>query len=268
MGRALSYGLIAIVCPGFSALAQEGSPSPTKVTFEKDVRPILKVHCFHCHGNGEKLKGGLDLRLRRLMVRGGDSGPVIQLGFPEESYLWERILAGEMPPGNNKLTEEEIALIGRWIAAGAPTTRAEPDTLEEGIDIIPEEREFWSFQPIRWQAVPDVGSQDGIRTPIDAFLLDAMNEKGLSFSSDADKSTLLKRACFDLVGLPPTPKEVARFLTDDSANAYERLIDRLLASPRYGDGDVIGSTSPATRTQRAILTRIPFASMPTRIATT
>jgi hypothetical protein len=203
--------------------------------FEKDIRPILKAHCFDCHGEGEQLKGGLDVRLRRLMVEGGESGPVIVPGKPDKSLLFTKVHSGEMPKREKKLTREQIALIKQWIAAGAKTARPEPAELASGSGITEEERSFWSFQPIRRAAIPKTKPKDRARTAIDAFLLSCLAKQKLGFSPDAEKVTLLRRACFDLIGLPPTPAEVEAFLADTAPDAYERLIDRLLDSPRYGE---------------------------------
>src|SRR5438093_3105253 len=205
------------------------------LTFEKNIRPILKAHCFDCHGEGEKLKGGLDLRLQRLMLKGGDEGPVIVPGKPEKSLLLKLVQSGEMPKREKKLTPEQVAIIKTWIATGARTARPEPSELPRGAVITEEERAFWSFQPIRQPKVPATKRINRARTPIDAFLVASMAKKKLSFSPDAEKVTLLRRACFDLTGLPPTPAEVEAFLADTAPNAYEKLIDRLLDSPHYGE---------------------------------
>ncbi len=204
-------------------------------TFEKDIRPILKAHCFDCHGEGEKLNGGLDLRQQRLMLQGGDDGPVIVPGKPEQSLLFKLVHSGEMPKRDQKLTHEQVALIQHWIATGAKTARPEPAELGQHGGITDEERAFWSFQPIRQPTIPATKPKDRARTPIDAFLLSAMAKPKLSFSPDAAKVTLLRRASFDLLGLPPTPAEVDAFLADSAPDAYEKLIDRLLASPHYGE---------------------------------
>jgi hypothetical protein len=204
-------------------------------TFEKDIRPILKAHCFDCHGEGEKLKGGVDVRLRRLMLKGGDNGPVLVPGKPDKSLLFTLVQTGEMPRREKKLTAEQIALIKKWIAAGANITRPEPAEIGKGSGITDEERAFWSFQPLRRPAIPKTKAKDRARTPIDAFLLDALAKKKLGFSRDADKVTLLRRASFDLTGLPPAPAEVEAFLADTAPDAYEKLIDRLLDSPHYGE---------------------------------
>lgn len=205
------------------------------LTFEKDIRPILKAHCFDCHGEGEELKGGLDLRLRRLMLGGGDDGPALVPGNPQGSLLFTKVQSGEMPKRDKKLAPDEVALIERWIATGAMTARPEPTEIGPGSGITEEERNFWSFQPIRQPIVPRTDPDDRVRTPIDAFLASALAEQKLRFSPDADKITLLRRASLDLIGLPPSPAEVEAFLTDTTPDAYERLIDRLLASPHYGE---------------------------------
>jgi hypothetical protein len=216
-------------------LASPVAAAESALTFEKDVRPILKAYCFECHGEGEKLRGGLDLRLRRLLVQGGDSGPTIEPSKPNDSLLLQRLQAGEMPPGKKKLTKDEIALIRRWIAAGAKTSGAEPEALTTGFHITAEDRAFWAYQPIGRPEVPTVRHGGRVRTPLDAFLLARLEDIGMSFSTEADRATLIRRACFDLIGLPPTPAEVSDFLADQRPDAYEQWIDRLLASPHYGE---------------------------------
>ena len=205
------------------------------LTFEKDIRPIFKAHCFECHGEGEKLKGGLDLRLRRLALQGGDDGPAIVPGKPDRSLLFTMVHSGEMPKREKKLTAQQVALIKKWIATGAKTARPEPAEIGKGGGITEEERAFWSFQPIRLPAIPKTKSKDQVRTPVDAFLVAAMAKHKLGFSPDAEKITLLRRACFDLTGLPPTPSEIEAFLANTAPDAYEKQIDRLLDSPHYGE---------------------------------
>src|SRR4026207_1928548 len=122
------------------------APPPT---FEKDIRPILKAHCFDCHGEGEKLRGGLDLRLRRLMLKGGDEGPVVVPGKPEKSLLFKMVQSGEMPKRDKKLRAEQVPLIKDWMAGGAKPARADPADIEKVGGVTDEDRAFWSFQPIR-----------------------------------------------------------------------------------------------------------------------
>ncbi len=208
------------------------------LTFERHVRPILKTHCFHCHGEEEELEGSLDVRLRRFLAKGGDTGPVIVAGKPDESLLIERLRSGEMPPGDDpakKVPAADIDIIARWIAAGAVTARAEPDVLTDADLITEEERAWWSFQPIVRPAPPAVKNRDSIRTPIDAFVVSRLENDSFGLSPDADRLTLIRRAYFDLIGMPPSPEAVREFVEDNSPDAYIRLIDQLLASHDYGD---------------------------------
>ncbi len=208
-------------------------PAPA---FNADVRPIFKTYCTECHGEAEKPKGGLDLRLKRFAAKGGKSGPALVEGKPDESLLLERVKSGEMPPGKKKLSAAETDTLKRWIAAGAKVETAEPETLATGFAITDEDRRWWAFQPVRRSAVPEIRNPKvEIRNDIDRFLLAKLNEKGLSYSPPADRVTLIRRVYFDLIGLPPTPDEVEWFVKDTSPDAYERLVERLLASPQYGE---------------------------------
>lgn len=237
-------GVIALLaCWGattFTVLAADPASAagkPVELAFERQVRPILKAHCFHCHGEEPKPKGRLDLRRVRWMVRGGTSGGAISPGDHEASLLWERIDADEMPPGAKKLTGQEKATITQWIDQGARTLRPEPDTatLTAAEELTEEDRNYWAFQPVRRPRVPQVRQADRVGNPIDAFLLAKLEDQSLSFAPEADRATLLRRLAFDLTGLPATPEETARFLSDDAPDAFERLVDRLLASPAYGE---------------------------------
>src|SRR5262249_48612295 len=155
-------------------------------------------------------------------------------GDARNSLLVQRMKAGEMPPGEKKVPADKLALVERWITAGAPARRDEPDRLPPGIDITPEERAFWFFQPLRRVEPPRFAAGDRVRTPVDAFVLAKLREKNLTFNADADRLTLLRRASLDLTGLPPSQREVEVYLADQSEQAYEKMIDRLLASPAYG----------------------------------
>jgi mono/diheme cytochrome c family protein len=207
------------------------------LTFEKDVRPIVKAHCTHCHGEEEKPEGGLDLRLRRFMDKELDGGAhVLVPGEPAKSELVQIIKRGEMPKKGKQVSEAELAVIEKWIAQGAKTAKAEPLVLAPGPMISDEDREYWTFQPVKRPVVPVISdSKSQISNPIDAFLLKSMREKGLDFAPEADRRTLIRRVTLDLTGLLPTPEEVEAFINDKSPTAYEQLVERLLGSKTYGE---------------------------------
>jgi mono/diheme cytochrome c family protein len=206
------------------------------VTFERDIRPILKQHCVHCHGEGDKLKGGIDVRLRRFLVSAhGDTGdPAVIPGKPDKSLLLELVKSGEMPEKGKKLNQDEVQLIERWIAEGAITARTEPEQVPR-VWITEEEREFWAFQPIIRPDVPKTKSVSDSSPVIDRFIAAKLEAKKLSLNPEASKSTLLRRVALDLTGLPPTPEETAVFMADSDSGAYGRMVDRYLASPHYGE---------------------------------
>jgi cytochrome c553 len=209
--------------------------SAAPLSFEKDVRPVLKAHCTHCHGEEEEPDGGVDLRLRRFMDLTLDSGERLLVpGKPEESALVHIIRSGEMPKKGGPMPDAELAVIERWIREGAKTLRPEPLTLAPGAVISEEDRAWWAFQPVTRPAVPKADPAQ-VRTPVDAFLLAKLKESGLGFAPEADRRVLIRRLSLDLTGLPPTPEEVEAFVADRSPLAYENLVERLLASPAYGE---------------------------------
>jgi hypothetical protein len=177
------------------------------------------------------------------MLRGGKSGPALVPGKPKKSLILQKILAKQMPPlgvfdtGVTPLTEPEFKKLKTWIAQGAPEVQVRPDVAGTGPDplVSDQDRQFWAFRSPRPLAVPCVRHKERVRNPIDAFILKKLEAKGLTLSPEADRLTLIRRASFDLLGLPPTPEEVRAFVSDRNPQAYERLIDRLLASPHYGE---------------------------------
>ncbi len=195
------------------------------VNFHHQVMPILERRCLMCHGV-EAAGGGLILTEYKSLRRGGKSGPAVVSGDIEGSLLWRMISGSEprMPKAGGPLAAEEVELIRLWIAQGAKDDT--PGQAESGT--------WWSFRPLAQPPIPAIDSS-WIRSPVDQFILAKMKEKGLTPSPEADRRTLIRRITFDLHGLPPTREEIEAFVNDTSEDAYEKLIDRLLASPRYGE---------------------------------
>ncbi len=211
---------------------------------EQEVLPIFQVRCGVCHGK-RKQEGGLDLRTREAGLKGGKSGPALVPGKPDDSLLLQRIKSGEMPPPNLTLlfensvrppTDAEIEKLRRWIAAGAPPTpKRKADSLHSDAPVRAEDRKFWSFLPPVRPPAPRVRAEHLVRNPVDAFLLGKLEAKNLTYSPQAGRLKLMRRAYIDLIGMLPSPAEIKEYLNDARVDAYERLIDRLLASPHYGE---------------------------------
>jgi hypothetical protein len=206
-----------------------------RLTFEKHVRPIFRQHCFDCHGATTEKEAGLDLRLVRLLVQGGESGAAITKGNAETSLLLQRVRRGEMPPGDHRVSEAQIKMLERWIREGAATVRPEPKHIAPAVGISEEERAYWAFQPIRRPPLPVIKDISRARTPLDTSLLAKLEPLQLTFADDADKTTLLRRAYLDLIGLPPSPESLQRFLSDTGNSAWDTVINQLLDSPHYGE---------------------------------
>ncbi|HUQ95828.1 MAG TPA: PSD1 and planctomycete cytochrome C domain-containing protein [Bryobacteraceae bacterium] len=214
-----------------------------KPVSQHDVLPILYLRCTVCHGL-RRQEGGLDLRTRASMLAGGKSGPAIVSGKPKESLLISKVETGAMPPVKMMLdvsvrpiTSAETAIIAKWIEQGAPEVPDQPDvaTTESDVLVTDKDRQFWSFQPARRPALPQVKHSPRVRNPIDAFILQKLEAKGLPLSPEADRLALIRRVYYDLIGLPPQPKEIQSFIADLDPQAYEKLVERLLGSPRYGE---------------------------------
>jgi mono/diheme cytochrome c family protein len=241
MGRTIALFGILLASPIAGARAGDAEADAARLEFfESKVRPVLAERCFGCHGP-VKQKAGLRLDSRAATLRGGDSGPALKPGDPEASRLIEAVrYDGEtqMPP-KGKLSEAEIATLTEWVKLGAPwpeaTREARPSAPSSGFKISAEDRAFWAFQPIRSPAPPPVADASWPKSPIDHFILARLEAAKLRPVRMADKRTLIRRVSFDLTGLPPTPEEVDAFLADESPDAFARVVDRLLASPRYGE---------------------------------
>ncbi|MEW5977796.1 MAG: PSD1 and planctomycete cytochrome C domain-containing protein [Acidobacteriota bacterium] len=211
--------------------------------FEKKIRPLLAEKCYACHSaQSPKLMAGLRVDNLEGLLKGGDSGPAIVFGKPEQSLLIKAVsyrdLNLRMPP-SGKLSEDEIRAFEEWVRLGAPDPRSNPvvsSTAGKRQEIDSDAaRQFWAFRPIGYPKLPSVRNGDWVKSPVDTFILAALEEKGLRPASRTDRRSLLRRATFDLTGLPPTPREIQDFLEDRSPRAFEQVVDRLLASPHYGE---------------------------------
>lgn len=208
-------------------------PAAATAFFEEKIIPLLEERCFKCHSHESgKAKGGLALDSRKGWEKGGESGPAIVPGKPDESLLIQAVRYHDedlqMPPKKKKLPDDEILLLEKWVDMGAPdprkTKRREYDPAK-----------LWALQPIQRHTPPAPSDQSWARDELDRFLLSKLEAAGLEPATDADRYTLLRRVTFDLTGLPPTPAEIEAFIHDTSPDAYQKVIDRLLASPAFGD---------------------------------
>ncbi|MBL8797186.1 MAG: PSD1 domain-containing protein, partial [Planctomycetia bacterium] len=231
-----------VLLASFGATARAAEPAkldPAQVEyFEKHVRPVLVEHCLKCHGP-EKQKGGLRLDSAAATKSGGDSGPAMVLGKPDESRLIKALRYEDniqMPP-NKKLPDAQIQALATWVKMGAPwpapDTETRPVDPVRGMQVTAKDRQFWSFQPVRPVAPPDV--KGFASTPIDRFLQATLEAKGLTALPTAERRTLVRRASFDLIGLPPTPDEMKAAVNDPSPEWFATVVERLLASPHYGE---------------------------------
>jgi hypothetical protein len=233
---------LAALWPGF-AWAGAGSVPPEGIElFESKIRPVLVERCYRCHSaQAEKLKGGLRLDSQAGLLQGGEDGPVIVPGAPDKSRLITALEYTDpdlqMPP-KGKLPEGQIADFVAWVKAGAPWPEehvAQPLAKAAGFDWEERRKEHWAWQPIRAPKVPEVHDEDWCRNPVDAFILARLEQNHLQPAPPAVKNALLRRVYFDLIGLQPSPNDLDDFLADSSPGAYEKVVDRLLASPHFGE---------------------------------
>lgn len=241
--------VLMLACCSF-ALAQDNAATKSKDAafddesikfFEQKVQPILEKSCLECHGKDpDELGGSLALISRAAILKGGDSGPAIDLEDHSGSLLLEAVNYEfyEMPP-SGKLPQAEIDILTKWVKMGAPWTAASADKVVESNHMEPEvneqSKQFWSFQKVERPVVPTVKNEQWITNEIDNFILARLESKGLAPANEASKQTLIRRVYYDLIGLPPTPEEIKAFVADDSPDAYRQLVERLLASPHYGE---------------------------------
>ncbi len=236
--RNSSYLIVLLAFSGVCFAETPAAPPPQPPHealdfFEKSVRPLLLSQCGECHG-ATKQWAGLRVDSRTALLKGGDTGPAIIPGKLDESLLIQAVRRTgdyEMPP-KNPLSAEQVAILERWVSLGAPW----PDEATTSNDEqAKRQREHWAFQPVSSPVPPKTDNPNWVRTPVDAFVLAKLNEKSLAPSPAVDRRTLIRRVTYDLTGLPPSPKEVADFVSDTNPDAYAALVERLLASPHYGE---------------------------------
>ena len=221
-----------------ASVASAAEPAPNgDEFFEKEVRPLLVERCLKCHDDA-KAKGDLKLTSRDRLLKGGDRGPAVTPGKPDDSLLIQAVRYDDKPkmPPDGKLGDADIGVLSRWVEMGAPWPKAAVLAAPAGeFRITDEQRRFWSFQPVKATEPPAVKDAAWNGSPIDRFVQAKREAMGLSPVALADKRVLIRRATFDLTGLPPAPEEIGAFLADDSPRAFEKVVDRLLASPAYGE---------------------------------
>ncbi|MFM1945570.1 MAG: hypothetical protein RI897_4552 [Verrucomicrobiota bacterium] len=235
--RNLTLLLATAFCLSTPALAAARIPPGQLAFFENRIRPILTEHCYSCHSTkAERVRGGLLLDSRESILQGGHSGPALMPGKPDDSLLIQAVRRTHpdlaMPP-KKPLSQRDVSDLERWVTIGAPDPR---DTTEAQQRWQPPKKNWWAWQPLQSSAPPATrGTHIHPLTPIDAFILAKLETANLSPNPPADKRTLIRRATYDLLGLPPTPQEVNDFLHDNQPDAFSKVVDRLLASPHYGE---------------------------------
>ena len=202
--------------------------------FNSQVKPILEQNCFQCHGGGTEMEGGLQLTSREKILKGGDYGAAVSLENPADSFLLQMVGYGQetaqMPP-DGRLDDVSLEILAKWVNIGLPYP-------VQDTDVQPESKiasDYWAYRPLKRPQVPSVQASDWVSNPIDAFILAKLEANSLTSAAPASKLTLIRRAYYDLTGLPPSPEAVEAFLNNTAPNAYEKLIDKLLKSPRYGE---------------------------------
>jgi hypothetical protein len=241
MRAGIGGALACLMCLPAGLAAQTDDPARLEF-FEKRIRPVLAEHCYKCHSaEAKQPKGGLLLDRPGGLLKGGDSGPALVSGKPDQSRFIEAIryqnVDLRMPP-KGKLPAAAIADLVKWVELGAPwPAQAGPTAAakQEDFDLQKRKRQHWAWRPIRPQDPPHVNNSSWPRSPIDRFILAKLEARGLAPAAAADRRTLLRRVYFDLIGLPPTPEQIDAFLHDQAAAAFDKVVDGLLASPHFGE---------------------------------
>ena len=236
--RWLALGLLLVATEGFAI----GVPGPTPDSidfFESKVRPILAERCYGCHSSkAQPIKGGLRLDQPEWVRKGGKSGAVLVAGDPESSLLIKAVRYTDahlqMPPKHKKLSTEEVTTLETWVRLGAPMP-GNPTASSGAVAAHQGRGTHWAFQPVQKPPLPGVRNRAWVRTPVDHFVLALLEKKKLSPAAAADRRSLIRRVTYDLTGLPPTAEEVDAFVADSRSDAYAQVVERLLASPHYGE---------------------------------
>jgi mono/diheme cytochrome c family protein len=232
----LALSMVAGLSPMLRAAPRDGTDANGFEFFEKKIRPILANRCYQCHSRqSKKTKGGLLLDSQEGLLKGGDSGSILVTGDPDKSLLIKAVRYKDedlrMPPGGEKLTEAQVADLEAWVKMGAPL----PEGGVREDKIKASARQHWAFQPVKRPAIPTVKNRSWLQSPVDTFILTKLERAGMQPAQPANKRTLIRRATYDLIGLPPTPEEVALYEADESPDAFARVVDRLLSSRHYGE---------------------------------
>lgn len=243
--RLLRATAIVLACTSMTGLSRGDSPDqadPAKVEFfEKKIRPMLANHCYHCHSADTKPAGNLRVDDKNGLLTGGNSGPAVVPGHPEKSNILKRVTdkneKKRMPIEGKHLTDEQVADLTTWIKGGAawPALRVPASLGKAKAEYEVLKKSHWAWQPLQKPAVPEPKDATWAKDDIDRFILSKLEANKLKPVGEADKVTLIRRITFDLTGLPPTPAEIDAFLKDDSPKAFEKVVDRLLASPQFGE---------------------------------
>src|ERR1051326_614551 len=243
LGFRVSWRHSSVAALFFGAVVSVRAADPTRAQldfFENKIRPILVENCYKCHSPAKgKIKGGLELDWKGGWEKGGENGPVIVPGDPEKSRLIKAVRYIDpdlqMPPKGDKLSEAQINDLVAWVKMGAPDSRTTQPVSAAAGEYGGTGKNHWAFKPVKKPALPRVTNESWVRNDIDRFVLARLEENALTPNEPADKRTLIRRVYYDLIGLPPTPEEADDFLNDDSPKAFEKVVDKLLASPHYGE---------------------------------
>ena len=238
----MNYRPFILTCViSIPALAQDAEPTAEQSKFFNDkVFPLLAENCFRCHSaEGGKDKGGLTLDTRDAIVKGGETGTALVAGDAEKSLLVKAVTYKDpdlkMPP-KDQLSGEQVAVLSEWVKMGAPWPKGQGSIKSKLSGLTDKARQHWAYQPVKKQVVPtEIKNAQWVKTPVDAFILKKIQDAGMTQSPNAEPEELLRRVYYDLVGIPPTPSEFDAFKLDKSPDAFAKVVDRLLASPAYGE---------------------------------